>query len=129
MPAHRSTFPQLLTDDFARNGYKTVSIDYFLGDPAPLNAFDPGSTFSLQDWFGKHSPPEVLKITLKVINALRAEGMTKFAVTGYCYGGRIGFDLAFAGEVDVVTTAHPSLLKIPEDLLVGVKPADLCSSR
>ncbi|KAI0794114.1 alpha/beta-hydrolase [Fomes fomentarius] len=106
----------LLADDFARNGYKTIAIDYFLGDPAPLDAVDPGSTFSFPDWVGKHSPPEALKITLKVINALRAEGVTKFGATGYCYGGRIGFDLAFAGEVHAVAVSHPSLLNIPDDL-------------
>jgi len=49
-------------------------------------------------------------------SVLKDEGVTKFGATGYCLGARIGFDLAFEGAVQVAVTAHPSLLKIPEDL-------------
>jgi hypothetical protein len=70
-----------------------------------------------------------------MIAALREQGVTRFALTGYCYGGsycdrdvalfqahechsgRMLFDLAFANEIQVGATSHPSLLQI-EDLEV-----------
>ena len=111
---------QLLADDFARNGYKVVMPDLFDGDPAPTNAFNPGVNFDIMAWIGKHPAERADTITRTVIEALKSEGVTKFAALGYCYGGRVCFDLAFTNEVQVVAVAHPSLLKVPDDLQVCV---------
>ncbi|KAF7983415.1 hypothetical protein HWV62_22451 [Athelia sp. TMB] len=106
---------QLLTDDFANNGFKTVLLDYLSGDPMPPDAFTtPG--FNIGEWFGKHPLPTIREPTDKVIAALKEEGVTKFGATGYCLGGRFVFDLAFDGVISVAVTAHPSLLKSPDDL-------------
>ena len=56
------------------------------------------------------------------------EGVTQFASTGYCYGGRTGFDLGFTNELKVVTMAHPSLLKPEEDLKVRTHCATSCTA-
>ncbi|KAH6916279.1 dienelactone hydrolase endo-1,3,1,4-beta-D-glucanase [Coprinopsis sp. MPI-PUGE-AT-0042] len=107
---------QLLVDDFARNGYKVVAPDYFHGDPAPDDAFNPGSTFDVHKWFVNHTQEKTRPTLDKVITALKEEGVTKFGATGYCFGGRYVFDLAFDNIIKVGATSHPSLLKIPEDL-------------
>jgi len=52
-----------------------------------------------------------------VISALKEQGVTQFAATGYCFGGRYTFDLAFDKVIKVAAVAHPSLLKVPEDLV------------
>ncbi|TBU22617.1 alpha/beta-hydrolase [Dichomitus squalens] len=106
----------LLIDDFARNGYKVVAPDVFDGEPAPVNAFEPGVTFDFGAWISRHPPSRANTIVRSVIDALKAEGVTKFAATGYCYGGRLAFDLAFTGDVQVVAVSHPSILKTPDDL-------------
>jgi len=106
---------QLLADDFGNNGYKTVLVDYLVGDPVPPDAFSqPG--FNIGEWFAKHPIPSVHALATKVIAALKEEGVTKFGAAGYCLGGRICFDLAFEDAVQVVVAAHPSLLKSPDDL-------------
>ncbi|KAF5332150.1 hypothetical protein D9611_008178 [Ephemerocybe angulata] len=107
---------QLLADDFARNGWKTVIPGYLNGDPAPIDAFSPGSTFNLNEWFPKHTQAHTRPTLDKVIAALKEEGVTKFLATGYCFGGRYVFDLAFDNVIDVAAVAHPSLLTIPDDL-------------
>ena len=107
---------QLLADDFARNGFKVVAPDIFDGEPAPLNAFEPGVNFDVGSWIGRHSPERANTIVRSVIEALKAEGVTKFGAVGFCYGGRLAFDLAFTGDVDVVAVSHPSFLKTPDDL-------------
>ncbi|THV04733.1 alpha/beta-hydrolase [Dendrothele bispora CBS 962.96] len=108
---------QLLTDDFAINGYKTVMIDYFSGDPVPTDALDnPNSGFNIVEWIGKHSQEVTRPLVDKVISALKEEGVTQFAATGYCFGGRYCFDLAFDHVIKATVVAHPSLLKIPDDL-------------
>ena len=43
-------------------------------------------------------------------------GVVEFAATGYCFGARYVFDLAFDGIIKVAAVSHPSLLKVPEDL-------------
>ncbi|KAM6496770.1 dienelactone hydrolase endo-1,3,1,4-beta-D-glucanase [Amanita muscaria] len=108
---------QLLVDDFANNGFKTIAPDYLNGDPVSPDAFDPGSTFDLGKWFGNgHGPEQTRPPVDKVIKALKEQGVTKFGATGYCFGGRYVFDLAFDNEIQVSVVAHPSLLKVPEDL-------------
>jgi len=114
---------RLLADDFAHNGFKTIVPDYFNGDAAPADAMNPGSTWSLGDWFGKHGPDASRPPVDKVIEGLKKEGVTTFGVLGYCFGARYAFDLAFDGVPKAVMVAHPSLLKIPEDLETYVAKA------
>ncbi|KAF9219730.1 alpha/beta-hydrolase [Gyrodon lividus] len=106
---------QLLADDFARNGFKVVAVDYFDGDALPLDAMN-DSTFDLMAWLGKHNADATRPPLDKVIAALEAQGVKEFAATGYCFGGRYVFDLAFDRVIKVAAVAHPSLLKVPVDL-------------
>jgi len=107
---------QLLADDFARNGLRTVIPDYLGGDPIPKDALSPGATFDLMGWLGKHGQSVTRPHIDKVVAALKAQGVTTFAATGYCFGGRYVFDLAIDNVLKVAATSHPSLLQIPADL-------------
>ncbi|THV04734.1 alpha/beta-hydrolase [Dendrothele bispora CBS 962.96] len=108
---------QLLVDDFAINGFKTVMIDYFNGDPVPVEAIDdPNSGFDWMVWLGKHNQEVTRPLINNVVAALKEEGITQFAATGYCFGGRYCFDLAFDNITTVTIVSHPSLLKVPDDL-------------
>ncbi|KAJ6485554.1 dienelactone hydrolase endo-1,3,1,4-beta-D-glucanase [Mycena sanguinolenta] len=108
---------KLLTDNYARNGFKTITPDLFNGDPVPTSAFKPGANYNLAEWFAKgHDQAHTRPIIDKVIAALKADGVSAFAAVGYCFGGRHVFDLAFENITAVSATAHPSLLHIPEDL-------------
>jgi len=106
---------RLLADDFARNGFKTVIVDMFERDPAPEDALESGK-FDLGAWFGKHGPSAGRPFVDKVIAGLKESGVTAIGTTGYCYGGRIAFDLAFEGITKATVVAHPSLLQVPADL-------------
>ncbi|VDC04521.1 unnamed protein product [Peniophora sp. CBMAI 1063] len=109
---------RLLADDFARNGYKVVIPDLFEGEPVSPAIFDDPELrahFDWPEWIGRHSPTHNLPRVKGVINALKIEGVSRLGATGYCYGGRIVFDLTFDGEIDVAATAHPSMLSV-EDL-------------
>jgi dienelactone hydrolase len=107
---------QLLADDFAANGIKTIIPDYLNGDPIPADALGPGSTFNIGTWFPNHGQDKTRPSLDKVLEALKEEGVTEFAATGYCFGGRYVFDLAFDNVIKVGVVSHPSLLKVPEDL-------------
>ncbi|KAH9174743.1 alpha/beta-hydrolase [Lactarius sanguifluus] len=105
----------LLVDDFARNGFKVYAPDLFEGDPVTQDAFDPGSNFDLNKWFPNHTAGHTGKRVRTVIEELKSKGITVFGATGYCYGARLVFDLAFENIFRVSVVSHPSLLK-PEDL-------------
>lgn len=105
----------LLADDFARNGFKVYAPDLFEGDPVGQDAFEPGSGFDIGKWFPKHSAAHTGERARSVIKALKSQGITVFGATGYCYGARLVFDLAFDNIISVSVVSHPSLLK-PEDL-------------
>jgi len=111
---------QLLADSFAENGFKTVVPDYLHGDPIPSDVLSPGGipggTFDLQAWLGKHGVEKTRPPLDKVIAALKEEGVTSFGATGYCFAARYIFDLAFENITKVSVVAHPSFLKVPEDL-------------
>ncbi|KAF9459319.1 dienelactone hydrolase endo-1,3,1,4-beta-D-glucanase [Collybia nuda] len=107
---------QLLIDDFARNGFKTIAPDYFNDDPAPPTALSPGDTWDISKWFPNHGPEQTRPVLDKVINALKEQKVTAFGATGYCFGGRYVFDLSFENIIQVAVVSHPSLLQIPADL-------------
>ncbi|KIK49101.1 hypothetical protein CY34DRAFT_7765 [Suillus luteus UH-Slu-Lm8-n1] len=106
---------KLLADDFAINGFKVIAIDYFNGDSLPAGAMSSPS-FDLKAWFAKHGSEQTRPSLDKVIAALKEEGVTKFGATGYCFGGRYTFDLAFENVIQCSVISHPSLLKVPDDL-------------
>ncbi|KAJ7087618.1 dienelactone hydrolase endo-1,3,1,4-beta-D-glucanase [Mycena belliarum] len=105
---------QLLVDDFAKNGFKTILPDYLHGDPVPADAMI-GTDFDLGKWFAGHGTADTRPLLDKVIAALKADGVTTFGAVGYCFGGRYVFDLACDGVISAAATAHPSLLQIPAD--------------
>ncbi|KAJ6483240.1 Alpha/Beta hydrolase protein [Mycena sanguinolenta] len=108
----------LLADDFARNGFKTIVPDMFNDDPVPVEAFKPNSTSTWDrvKWFASHSPQDIRPAIDKVVVALKEQGVTVFAGTGYCLGARYVVGLAFDGIVKACALSHPSFLVIPDDL-------------
>ena len=108
---------QLLADDYARNGFKTIVPDIF-HDAAPETAFEPGSDFDIQQWFPRNGVDVTEPKIRAVLNALKAGGVTRIASLGFCYGARTSFNLAFENEITALACSHPSLLQIPEDLEV-----------
>ncbi|KAJ7680592.1 dienelactone hydrolase [Mycena polygramma] len=107
----------LLADDFARNGFKTIVPDMFNGDPYPANALEPGAPpFDREAWRPKHGQAQTRPLLDSVIAALKADGVTRYATTGYCFGARYVFDLAFDNIAQVSAITHPGQLKAPDDL-------------
>ncbi|EGN92089.1 hypothetical protein SERLA73DRAFT_147743 [Serpula lacrymans var. lacrymans S7.3] len=105
----------LLVDDFARNGFKVIAPDYLSGDGVPESALEtPG--FNFGTWLTNHTAEQTRPLLDSVIAALKEQGVTRFGATGYCFGGRYVFDLAFENIIHVSVVAHPSLLKSPDDL-------------
>lgn len=109
---------QLMADSFASNGFRTIIIDYFNGDEIPADAmFTPGEakSFNIMEWFGRHGQEQTMPPLLKVIDGLKAQGVTVFGATGYCFGARYAVDLALENTTKVIVMSHPSLLEVPSD--------------
>ncbi|KAI0030031.1 Alpha/Beta hydrolase protein [Vararia minispora EC-137] len=110
----------LLCDDFARNGFKVYAPDEFEGEDVPIASFDSPEERAKLDregWLARHSPAHNLARFKGVLDALRRQGVTRFGATGYCYGGRLVFDLVFAGEIHKYarTAAAPLLINACSD--------------
>lgn len=67
-------------------------------------------TFDREAWRAKHGFERTNGIVRDVIQALKAQGVTRFGLTGYCYGARLVFDQVFEGEAQVAVVTHPSAL-------------------
>jgi len=114
----------LLVDDFARNGFQVYAPDLFEGDPVPGSFLNKdGTQFDLQTWFPSHSAQHTGKRVRAVLEALKEQGITRFAAVGYCYGARLVWDLSYDKLIHVSACAHPSLLN-PEDLDKYAKECD-----
>ncbi|KAF8991565.1 alpha/beta-hydrolase [Cyathus striatus] len=107
---------KLMADDFAENGFKTVIPDNFDGDPVPADAMDPGKNFDLPGWLRLHTIEKSQAPLDSVVSELKSQGITSIGATGYCYGGRFVFNLAFQNAISVAVCSHPSFLKAPDDL-------------
>ncbi|KAL5537020.1 hypothetical protein ACEPAF_843 [Sanghuangporus sanghuang] len=103
---------RLLVDDFAKNGFQTYAPDLLNGDP--IVTMD--GSFDRETWSSRHGPEQTRPTLDKAIAGLKERGVNEFAAVGYCFGARYVFDLAFDKEIKVAAVAHPSRLKVPEDL-------------
>lgn len=86
---------QLMADDFAANGYYTLIIDVFNGDPLALNRPD---DFDFMKWLsggsdGKnpHTKEHVDPIVELSLKYLKDQGFTKIGGLGYCFGAKVRF--------------------------------------
>ncbi|KAI0031332.1 alpha/beta-hydrolase [Vararia minispora EC-137] len=114
----------LLVDDYARNGFQVYAPDLFEGDPAPANLLTTeGTPFDLQTWFPKHSGEHTGKRARAVLEALKAQGITRWGAVGYCYGARLVWDLSYDKLIHVSACSHPSLIQ-PEDVEKYAKECD-----
>jgi dienelactone hydrolase len=85
---------QLIADQFAANGYLTLLLDTFNGDPVKLNR---PADFDFMAWISKgtdgnnpHTKEAVDPIVLDGIQALKEEyGITKLGAVGYCFGAKV----------------------------------------
>ncbi|KAI0796214.1 dienelactone hydrolase endo-1,3,1,4-beta-D-glucanase [Abortiporus biennis] len=110
---------KLLADGFAKNGFKTVMPDILNGDPIPdmtsPEDFAAWREKNFSVWMPKHGPDSWIPVVDKVVEALKAEGVTRFGTTGYCFGAPPAFYLAFKNESHVTVLSHPSRLEVPAD--------------
>ncbi|KAK7045266.1 dienelactone hydrolase endo--beta-d-glucanase [Favolaschia claudopus] len=115
---------KLLADGFARNGFKTVIIDYHNQDSIPVGTMHrPSQGYDLKGWLAKHTPAHCRPPIDKVVEALKAQGVTKFGATGYCMGGYYVFQLGMDGVVSAASAHHPSFIEVPADLEKYAKQA------
>ncbi|KAF7798573.1 hypothetical protein EIP86_009795 [Pleurotus ostreatoroseus] len=108
------TRPQLLADDFARNGFKTVIPDWFNGDP--ITDFN-NAEFLLEEWNARHGPETWKGLVDEVAASLRALGVTRIATAGYCVGAQPAIYLALKNESVATILSHPTRVACPDDLL------------
>jgi len=106
---------KLLADGFAQNGFATYIPDYLNGDPITMEMLN-SKDFDRQVWGGKHGHEQTRPPLDAVIKELQNRGITTFGATAYCFGAPYLFELAIEKTVKVSVTAHPSRLKVPEDL-------------
>ncbi|KAI0428445.1 dienelactone hydrolase [Xylaria sp. FL1042] len=114
---------KLIADQFAANGYLTLIIDLFNGDPAPLNRPEGFDIFS---WLEKgssgdnpHTKEYVDPIVLEAIKWLKTEkGIKKLGSVGYCFGAKY-VARHYEDGINVGYFAHPSFVE--EDELRGFK--------
>lgn len=89
-------------------------------------------TVDLPAWVSRHGRDFTRPIIDKVIDGLKQDGATRFAATGYCFGGlltvdlkfeielihisgRYVFDLGFDNAISTSIATHPSMLECPGD--------------
>ncbi|KAA1467612.1 dienelactone hydrolase endo-1,3,1,4-beta-D-glucanase [Dentipellis sp. KUC8613] len=108
----------LLADDFARNGFRVYLPDLFDGDPVPAEVLSSngalGNNFDFSQWISNHSPAPAQAKVEAVVDVLKSQGVTRFGAIGYCYGGRLCFNLAFENKVHAVVGNHPSMLELSD---------------
>jgi len=86
-----------MADQFAANGYLTMIIDLYNGDPVALNTV--AADFDLMKWLeggsnGKnpHTAEAVDPIVVAAITSLKEEyGIKKIGSVGYCFGAKVCF--------------------------------------
>jgi len=119
---------KLLSDDYAKLGNVRVYLpDLFHGDapsPSMLESPEQRAKFDFAAFKAKHPEEIVWQETVKLIEELKAHhGVKKIASIGFCYGGWITFRLGATDLVDAVAGAHPSMVKVPEDIENIKKPS------
>eukprot|EP01113_Clastostelium_recurvatum_P016367 TRINITY_DN1934_c0_g1_i2.p1 TRINITY_DN1934_c0_g1~~TRINITY_DN1934_c0_g1_i2.p1 ORF type:complete len:249 (+),score=31.77 TRINITY_DN1934_c0_g1_i2:35-781(+) len=117
---------QLIADTISEKAHVDVYIpDIIEGDTAPLGMLRGEKTdFDFMVWATKHPKDHVYPLVEKFIQEIRNKhAVTKIAVLGVCWGAWAAVKIGSTDLVDLVVTAHPSLLDMPADIEALRKPA------
>ncbi|KHN95932.1 dienelactone hydrolase [Metarhizium album ARSEF 1941] len=113
---------QLMADLFAEQGYTTVVLDLFNGDPVKLNRPD---GFDFMAWLSKgtdgnnpHTAPYVDPVVEAGIKYIQGLGITKLGAVGYCFGAK-SVIRHYKDGIDVGFVAHPSFVEEDELAAIG----------
>ncbi|RFU23726.1 hypothetical protein B7463_g12610, partial [Scytalidium lignicola] len=123
---------ELITDQFAANGYYTVMLDPFNGDPIPLNRPE---GFDFMAWLTKgstgdnpHTTEQVDPIVEATIKYVRDKGFKKVGAVGYCFGAKYVMRYLAKGKgLDVGYSAHPSFVT-EEELAAITGPVSISAA-
>ncbi|KAK7991285.1 alpha/beta-hydrolase [Apiospora saccharicola] len=109
---------KLMADQFAANGYLTLIIDLFNGDPLDLNRT---GDFDFMSWLTKGStgdnPPHPRGRRPHRGRGDQEKGIKKLGAVGYCFGAK--YVARHYPEISVGYFAHPSF--VDEEELAGFK--------
>ncbi|KAH8169930.1 dienelactone hydrolase family protein [Sarocladium implicatum] len=91
--------------------------DWFKGKPCPIEIFPPDTNEKkkqLGDFFGKFPPPDIAGKVPDYVKAVKGSNssLSKFAILGYCWGGKVA-NLSAAADTNpfsVVASAHPAMV-------------------
>jgi dienelactone hydrolase len=108
---------QLIADQFAANGYTTIVLDLFNGDPVPLNRPE---GFDLQRWIkegsdGKnpHTAEAIDPVVVAAVKYLKSKhGAKKVGAVGYCFGAKVSTPARLWLRESILTRGtvrHPAL--------------------
>jgi dienelactone hydrolase len=96
---------KLMADLYAAEGYTTIVLDIFNGDPVPLNRPDDYDLFAWiqkgSDGNNPHTTEYVDPIIVSGIKTLKAQGIKNIGAVGYCFGAKVSIPcsaLALAEE-------------------------------
>jgi dienelactone hydrolase len=134
---------RLLADKFADGGSCVCVVPDTMRTPAPADLMDninalsaPGASFFtklysicrliwwLPGFMMRNPHSKLASVTESVIAEYRnSSGISKVAVTGYCYGGKVAVLLGQKqGVIDALCSSHPGGLKLPGDITALVTP-------
>jgi len=108
---------QLIADAFAEHTGCLVVVPNMFGNDAVDPAVMTSGGFDFPTWLGKHHPSTKVHIIDAAVAELREKyGVKKIGAQGYCFGAKLVQGLVASGKVDAYSFAHPSFLKVPEDI-------------
>ncbi|ROV95969.1 hypothetical protein VMCG_07948 [Cytospora schulzeri] len=112
---------KLMADQFAANGYYTIIVDIFNGDPIPMPMPE---GLDLMQWLGggsdgknPHTKEAVDPIVQLSLKWLKEQGFKKIGAMGYCFGAKY-VARNYKNGIDVGYMAHPSF--VDEDELASI---------
>jgi dienelactone hydrolase len=111
-----------ICDTLAAQGYRVALPDFFHGEPWKREHYPYPTDEEFYEFVRATSWEESVRADLRlVLDAYKAQGITKFGIFGFCFGGRISAMATneYYEEIQIAGHFHPASVNIIE--AVGIK--------